>query len=187
MNNKKPKTNNKTKNDQNSKDTFINKILKPFLIICAVLIGLIFIIANNNDQILKSEYKIGERAILDDIDLKLTDVKYINKQTGIEITFEIINKQSNTITIKPDDYFKFYDINKVQIPNKFENDKNIVKKNEKLIFKLQYNVTKKEVYEIYFYSQIAENNIKFKFNTKDIKLDEVTTGGSVKKEEETID
>lgn len=183
---------NKSKNNKNNTskkdETFKLNYLKPFLIICLVLFGIVFIIANNdNKAILKPEYKIGEKATIDDIDLKLTNVKYINKKTGIEITFEITNRQANTITIKPDEYFKLYDVNKVQIPNKFENDKNIAKRNEKIIYKLQYNIIKKEIYEIYFYSQIAENNIKFTFNTKDIMLDDVTTGGSVKKEEKTIE
>lgn len=176
------------KKNNNKKEETSFSFLKPFLIICLVLFAIVFMIANStDDKMLKSEYKIGENATLDNIDLKLSNVKYINKKSGIEITFEITNSQDNTITIKPDDYFKFYDVNKVQIPNKFENDKNIVKKNEKLIYKLQYNATKKEVYEIYFYSQIAENNIKFKFKAKDIDLDQVTTGGSVKKQEKTIE
>ena len=59
-------------------------------------------------------------------------------------------------------------INKVQIPNKYTNDKNIIKKDETITYKLQYDVTKKELYEIYFYSQVVENNIKFSFKSSDI-------------------
>ena len=63
----------------------------------------------------------------------------------------------------------FYDINKVQIPNKYTNDKNIIKKDESITYKLQYDVTQKELYEIYFYSQVVENNIKFSFTSSDIE------------------
>lgn len=155
-----------------------------------LLIVIVFVIldsVNNKYKFLKPEYTVNEKAVIDNIELTLKDIKYINKETGIELSFEITNKQANTITIKADDYFKFYDVNKVQIPNKNENDKNIIKKNDTLVYKLQYDTTKKGLYEIYFYSQIAENNIKFKFKSKDIKLDNVTEGGSVKEEEKTID
>ena len=173
----------------NKKNTIDNKkFIKTFLIILAIIIA-IFVsldLYDRENHLLKPEYNIGEKGFLDDINITLKNVKYINKDTGIEVTFELINKQDNTITIQPDDYFKFYDINKVQIPNKYENDKNIIKKDEKLIYKLQYDVTKKNLYEIYFYSQIAENNIKFKFKSSDIELDKVTEGGSDEEIEKTI-
>ena len=158
-------------------------------IIVLIVLGLIFFIflGRDNSKILKPEYGINETASIDNIELKLTNVKYINKASGIEVSFDITNKTDNTITIIPEDYFKFYDVNKVQIPNKYKNDKNIIKKDETLVYKLQYDVTKKELYEIYFYSQIAENNVKFSFKSKDIELDEVTESGSDKKEEKTID
>ena len=164
---------------------FLKISLAVILAIIVIFIGLDAI--NNKYKFVMPEYNIHEKATLDDIEVTLSDVKYINDETGIELSFEIVNKQDNTITITADDYFKFYDVNKVQIPNKYENDKNIAKRNERLIYKLQYDVTKKNLYEIYFYSQIVENNIKFKFKSSDINLDKVTEGGSVKEEEKTID
>ena len=129
-----------------------------------------FIIKNGNgDHILKSEYSMNEEGYLDKIVVTLKRANYINNGTGIELTFEITNENDNTITITPDDYFKFYDINSVQIPNKYNNDVKIVKKNETITYKLQYDVTKKELYEIYFYSQIVENNIKFSFSSSNIE------------------
>lgn len=128
----------------------------------------VFAFSEDNKYVLKSEYQIGEVGYIDDIEITLASVNYINNNTGIELTFELTNKRDNTITIIPEDYFVFYDINKVQIPNKYTNDKNIIKKDEKIIYKLQYDVTKKELYEIYFYSQIVENNIKFSFKASDI-------------------
>lgn len=137
-----------------------------------IFLAIGFIVANNNsDYVLKSEYKMGELGYLDDIEITLTDANYINNETGIEVSFKITNKRDNTITITPDDYFVFYDINQVQIPNKFTNDKSIIKKDETIVYKLQYDVTKKELYEIYFYSQIVENNIKFSFTANDIVSD----------------
>ena len=71
------------------------------------------------------------------------------------------NKRDNTVTIKSDEMFKLYDINKVQIPNNYTNSTNIIKKDETITYILEYNVAKKEIYELYFYSGIVENNIKF--------------------------
>lgn len=177
-----------TKKTNNTNSIDNKKFIKISLIVIFFIIAVFIVLdyIDNDKHILKPEYEIGEEGTLDNINIKLQNVKYINKETGIELSFEIENKQDNTITIKPDEYFKFYDVNKVQMPNKYENDKNIIKKNEKVIYKLQYEVTKKTLYEIYFYSQIVENNIKFKFKAKDIELDKVTIGGSDKKEEKTI-
>ena len=124
---------------------------------------------NTSNSILKTEYALGEVGELDNIKVLLKDVNYANNKSVIDITFEITNKTKNTITIVPDDYFVFYDVNKVQIPNKYSNSKNIVKKDETLTFKLQYDTTSKELYEIYFYSQVVSNNIKFTFKSSDIK------------------
>ena len=136
---------------QNKKD---EKTIKFIVIAGIILIAIaifVFAFKDNNNYILKSEYSINEVGYIDDIEVSLINASYINNDTGIEVTFKITNKRNNTITITPDDYFVFYDINKVQIPNKYTNDKNIIKKNETINYKLQYDVTKKELYEIYFY------------------------------------
>ena len=147
-----------------------------FIGIAFIAIACIFIYNQNTDKpILKSEYTIDEDGYIDDIAIKLTDVNYINNDTGIEVTFTLTNKRDNTITINPDDYFKFYDINMVQIPNRYTNNNNIIKKNETVSYKLQYDVTEKELYEIYFYSQIVENNIKFTFTAGDVGVDDIST------------
>ncbi len=78
------------------------------------------------------------------------------------------NKRDNTVTIKSDEMFKLYDINKVQIPNNYTNSTNIIKKDETITYILEYNVAKKEIYELYFYSGIVENNIRFNITSKDI-------------------
>lgn len=165
---KKKKVNNK-KNRNNILDN--EKTIKFIVAAAVVLIGVaLFVVAfkDTTGIVLKSEYAFGEVGYIDDIEVTLTNASYINNDTGIEVTFEITNKRDNTITITPDDYFVFYDINQVQIPNKYSNDKNIIKKDETVIYKLQYDVTKKELYEIYFYSQIVENNVKFSFKASDI-------------------
>ena len=166
----------KKKNKKSNFEKFIEKNSKKLLGLSALIICFVAFIAliNNNgtDYILKSEYNIGELGYIDDIEITLTDAKYINNDTGVEVSFKMTNKRDNTITIVPDDYFVFYDINQVQIPNKFTNDKNIIK-DETLIYKLQYDVTKKELYEIYFYSQIVENNIKFSFKASDINDNDI--------------
>ena len=143
------------KNKQNDDKTI--KIIVIAGIVLVIIAILMFAFKDNNNNILKSEYTINEVGYIDDIEVSLINAIYINNDTGIEVTFKITNKRDNTITITPDDYFVFYDINKVQIPNKYENDKNIIKKNETVNYKLQYDVTKKELYEIYFYSQVVEN------------------------------
>ena len=78
------------------------------------------------------------------------------------------NKRDNTVAIKADEMFKLYDINKVQIPNNYTNSTNIIKKDETITYILEYNVAKKEIYELYFYSGIVENNIRFNITSKDI-------------------
>ena len=164
-------------NDKDTKQqstTEINKNKKAirFVIIAGIILILIaistLVFKNDDKHSLKSEYSMHEVGYIDDIEVTLVNASYINNDTGIEVTFELTNKRDNTITITPDDYFVFYDINKVQIPNKYTNDKNIIKKDETITYKLQYDVTKKELYEIYFYSQVVENNIKFSFKSSDI-------------------
>ena len=172
---------------QNKKD---EKTIKFIVIAGIILIAIaifVFAFKDNNNYILKSEYSINEVGYIDDIEVSLINASYINNDTGIEVTFKITNKRNNTITITPDDYFVFYDINKVQIPNKYENDKNIIKKNETVNYKLQYDVTKKELYEIYFYSQVVENNIKFSFKSSDIKSDILSEEKANTKEEQLIE
>ena len=110
-----------------------SKKVKLIVIIGIILIATAifsFMVKSDNNYVLKSEYNMGEMGYLDDIEVTLKDATYINKGTGIKVTFRITNKRDNTITITPDDYFVFYDINKVQIPNKYSNDKNIIKKEQ---------------------------------------------------------
>ena len=173
------------KNKQNDDKTI--KIIVIAGIVLVIIAILMFAFKDNNNNILKSEYTINEVGYIDDIEVSLINAIYINNDTGIEVTFKITNKRVNTITITPDDYFVFYDINKVQIPNKYENDKNIIKKNETVNYKLQYDVTKKELYEIYFYSQVVENNIKFSFKSSDIKSDILSEEKANTKEEQLIE
>lgn len=173
------------KNKQNDDKTI--KIIVIAGIVLVIIAILMFAFKDNNNNILKSEYTINEVGYIDDIEVSLINAIYINNDTGIEVTFKITNKRDNTITITPDDYFVFYDINKVQIPNKYENDKNIIKKNETVNYKLQYDVTKKELYEIYFYSQVVENNIKFSFKSSDIKSDILSEEKANTKEEQLIE
>ena len=156
--------------NKNNKNTRKRNIV-IFIVVAAIILGSLYYHSNQNNKVLKNEYTMGEVGYIDDIEVTLKDATYINNGTGIEVTFEITNKRDNTITITPDDYFVFYDINKVQIPNKYTNDKNIIKKDEKITYKLQYDVTKKELYEIYFYSQVVENNIKFSFASRSINSD----------------
>lgn len=183
-------------NEKNTKQQSVpetNKDKKSirFVVIAGIILILIAIIAlvfkNDDNHILKSEYSMHEVGYIDDIEVTLVNATYINNDTGIEVTFELTNKRDNTITITPDDYFVFYDINKVQIPNKYTNDKNIIKKDETITYKLQYDVTKKELYEIYFYSQVVENNIKFSFKSSDISTNVLDEENESDNEEKSIE
>ena len=183
-------------NDKDTKqqsNTEINKNKKAirFVIIAGIILILIaistLVFKNDDKHILKSEYSMHEVGYIDDIEVTLVNASYINNDTGIEVTFELTNKRDNTITITPDDYFVFYDINKVQIPNKYTNDKNIIKKDETITYKLQYDVTKKELYEIYFYSQVVENNIKFSFKSSDISTNVLDEENVNDNEEKSIE
>lgn len=148
------------------------------LIVLMLTIGLV-LTGCGNDVIPKTEYTINETAKIDDITLKLEKASY-TPDNKLELVFDITNNRDNTLTLSPDDYFVLYDINKVQIPNVFSNNTNIIKKNSSLKYTLQYNVDNKELYEIYFYSGIVENNIKFTVTGLDIDKTEQNASDEVK-------
>lgn len=111
-----------------SKDKTMNFVILAGIILVIIAIAAVILKNDNGQHILKNEFTMHEVGYIDDIEVTLVNAVYINNDTGIEVTFKITNKRDNTITITPDDYFVFYDINKVQIPNKYTNDKNIIKK-----------------------------------------------------------
>ena len=117
---------------------------------------------------IKPEYSVNEQAIADNIELLINEVTYNETHQTLKIKIKMTNKRDNTITIKSDEMFKLYDINKVQIPNSYNNSVNIIKKDETITYILEYSVSKKEIYELYFYSGIIENNIRFNITSKDI-------------------
>ncbi len=119
--------------------------------------------ACSNNIVPKTEFLLDEDASIDDLDIKMTKA-YINDNNMLEVVFSITNNRSNSVTLVADDYFKLYDINKVQIPNKYNNKNNLIKKHQTINYTLMYDVDKKQTYEIYFYSGIVENNIKFTIN-----------------------
>lgn len=117
---------------------------------------------------IKPEYSVNEQAIADNIELLVNEVSYNEKSQVLRIKVKMTNKRDNTVTIKSDEMFKLYDINKVQIPNSYNNSISIIKKDETITYILEYNVSKKEMYDLYFYSGVVENNIRFKITSKDI-------------------
>lgn len=168
-NKKKSKKTNKKKGKKKQNNNLNIRVISIIAIALIAISFIAFVVKmNDGNHILKSEYTMNEPGYLDKIEVTLKKATYIHNETGIEITFEITNRTDNTITITPDEYFKFYDINEVQIPNKYTSNPKIVKKDETILYKLQYATTKKELYEIYFYSQVVENNIKFSFKSSDI-------------------
>lgn len=145
----------------------MKKILTFFTYIFLALFVSTFFIGCSKKNI-KSNYSVGEEAVLDHFDLKLKETSYLENDV-LELTFEITNNSKNSVTINADSYFKLYDINQVQVPNKYTANKNIIKKDETINYTLQYNINKKEIYEIYFYSGVVENNIKFTITSSDLK------------------
>lgn len=136
--------------------------------ICTVILVIVlgFFVVGCDKVIPKTEYGINEEAVLDDIKIELVKATKIENDI-LEVVFEITNERNNSITLSPDNNFKLYDINQVQIPNLYEANKNIIKKDETINYTLQYN-TQKDLYEILFYSGIVENNIKFTITSLDI-------------------
>lgn len=134
-----------------------------------IIVLLTFTIAGCSNKIpIKPEYSVNEQAIADNIELLINEVTYNETHQTLKIKIKMTNKRDNTITIKSDEMFKLYDINKVQIPNSYNNSVNIIKKDETITYILEYSVAKKEIYELYFYSGIVENNIRFNITSKDI-------------------
>ena len=142
-----------------------------YIKIISVLVLSIFMVGcgrNLNNITSKTSFEINETAKIDKLEVTLITVNEIGNDT-IEFIFKIKNNRSNSITLNPDNNFKIYNINSVQIPNIFSNDSNIIKSNDTVNYTLQYNIKNRELYEIYFYSGIVENNIKFTVTSKEIK------------------
>ena len=142
-----------------------------YIKIISVLVLSIFMVGcgrNLNNITSKTSFEINETAKIDKLEITLINVNEIGNDT-IEFIFKIKNNRSNSITLNPDNNFKIYNINSVQIPNIFSNDSNIIKSNDTVNYTLQYNIKNRELYEIYFYSGIVENNIKFTITSKEIK------------------
>ena len=143
-------------------------IIKKIFSLLIITLLTFTIIGCTNKIPIKPEYEVNEQAIADEIELLLNEVVYNETQQTLRIKIKMTNKRDNTVTIKSDEMFKLYDINKVQIPNNYTNSTNIIKKDETITYILEYNVAKKEIYELYFYSGIVENNIRFNITSKDI-------------------
>lgn len=140
----------------------MKKIL--LIIICFIVM---FITGCTSNVIPKSEYLMNEVAEMDNLKIELKTAIW-NENQELELNFEIENNRKDTITIVPDENFKLYDINKVQIPNTYIGNSIVIKKNEKRTITLNYNVSDKKLYEIYFYSGMVDNNIKFSITDSDI-------------------
>ncbi len=131
------------------------------------LLGIILLLTGCNSNIVpKTEFRMNEQANIDKIDIKLT--KAVRSDNNLEVTFEITNRRDNAITISPDKNFVLYE-NKTQVLNKFQNLSNVLKKDQTVMYTLSYDISKRELYEIYFYSGIVENNIKFTIDSLDFK------------------
>ena len=131
------------------------------------LLGIILLLTGCNSNIVpKTEFRMNEQANIDKIDIKLT--KAVRSDNNLEVTFEITNRRDNAITISPDKNFVLYE-NKTQVLNKFQNLSNVLKKDQTVMYTLSYDISKRELYEIYFYSGIVENNIKFIIDSLDYK------------------
>ena len=131
------------------------------------LLGIILLLTGCNSNIVpKTEFRMNEQANIDKIDIKLT--KAVRSDNNLEVTFEITNRRDNAITISPDKNFVLYE-NKTQVLNKFQNLSNVLKKDQTVMYTLSYDISKRELYEIYFYSGIVENNIKCTIDSLDFK------------------
>ena len=143
----------------------MKRILRMFIL----LVFVCFLSGCNLEQsyVNKTEFFLDEDAYIDDIAIKMTKAS-INENNMLEVVFSITNNRDNTITMVADNYFKLYDINKVQIYNQYENDINIIKKDQTINYTLIYDINDKEIYEILFYSGIVENNIKFTITSNEL-------------------
>lgn len=133
--------------------------MKKLFILCVAIFVFALVLTGCDNTPVKTEFSLNEPAKLDDIEIIMVDATYENNI--LEVEFKIKNNRDNTISIAPDTYFRLYDINQVQVPNKYQNDNNMIKKGDTINFTLQYSIQEKELYEILFYSGIVENNIKF--------------------------
>lgn len=133
--------------------------MKKLFILCVAIFVFALVLTGCDNTPVKTEFSLNEPAKLDDIEITMIDATYQNNI--LEVEFKIKNNRDNTISIAPDTYFRLYDINQVQVPNKYQNDNNMIKKGDTINFTLQYSIQEKEIYEILFYSGIVENNIKF--------------------------
>lgn len=131
-----------------------------------ILLFFILIFTACSNETFKTEYSINEEANLDNIYIMLIKTEKVND--SLQLTFTIKNKRGETITIDPDNNFKYYS-NDIVLSNTYKDNKNTIKNNKEQTYTLQYEYTDLSIYNIYFYSGIVENNIKFTFTDKDIK------------------
>lgn len=141
--------------------------MKRLLLILLCILSIIFTGCSYYDVMPISDYSIDQTANMDNLNITLKRAEW-TENNELELVFEIENNRKDTITVVPDEYFKLYDINKVQIPNTYTGSSTVIKKNEKGIVTLSYKVSEKKLYEIYFYSGIIDNNIKFTITDSDI-------------------
>lgn len=120
-----------------------------------------------SNSILKNEYSINEKANIDNIDITMKDVS--RTPLELEVTFEITNLNDFAITVSSDNNFYIFD-NNIKLSNKYENTNNIIKKNQTIMYTVRYEISKRELYNIYFYSNITKDKkITFNINSQNFK------------------
>lgn len=113
----------------------------------------------------KTEYYIGEKAIIDDY--QLTCNNYVIKDNILKVNLELANNNKQDKTVSLINNFEIINIiDNGIIPKNISSEKvEIVKDNESINIELKFDIKDIDInvkdYKIIFYSGVATNNIAF--------------------------
>ena len=169
------KNENNEENIDNQQIVVTEKKSKKWIIISSLIIVIILLIFSTIFALIN----IGNKKIIKGILIENIDVSNLTIEEANSLLNEITDKEKeNEIIFKykevetPITYEALeveFDIKeKVEKAYQVGRGSNIIKNNQTVPYILEYNITKKEIYELYFYSGVVENHIKFNITSKDI-------------------
>ena len=150
-------------------------IIAAGVVTAGAVTGTTLVVKNKKAEKMEIEnvYTIKEEAKTEKLSIKMNEVVYNEDKTKFEVSFDITNNTDKDIVLEPDKNFKFYDKDKDQLPNQYQNDTDTIKKGQTLKYTLMYDTNDSEEYDIYFNSKLLKDEIKFTFKNTEMKEKEI--------------
>lgn len=116
----------------------------------------------------KTEFYLNEEAKIDYYNIILNDIvetkSFENnnpeKDNYLILEFKITNNSNKTQILNSEDNFKLI-IDNNTYKDLYHNAETEIQPNESVMYQVIYDVPEKDSYDIYFYSGVVSNNIKF--------------------------